>query len=221
MLRKRSREDVPAVIVADEIEKIFLARVERGADRSFARAGNWSRRQADITVGVVRRIEIQIALLDGTDGTIIQSRRIDDRGVALQRNSFFQPLGKYTRNDRPLVGRRSFLLHQRGERDDGVQLRGLRADIRRKLRIDHAAKPRQHCRDNACGSDSAREAVRVGKKITLQRHRLRSQIMNRRTLLGGAEKFFGIDIELLAQNARHIEAVGAFGDDDGVKEDVA
>jgi len=45
--------------------------------------------------------------------------------------------------------------------------------------------------------------------------------MNRRTLPGVAEKFFGTDIELLVQNARHIEAVGAFGDDDGVKEDVA
>ena len=211
MLRKRSREDVPAVVVADKIEKIFLARVERGADRGFAGAGDRPRRQAGITVRVVRRIEFQVALLDGTDGASMQSRRIDDRGVALQRNSFFQTPGEHTRNHRPLARRWSLLLHQRGERDDGVQLCGLRADIRRKLRIDHVAKARQHRRDHIGGGHAAREAVGVRKKITLQRHRLRSQIMDRRTLLGRAEKIFRIDIELLAQDAHHVEAVGAFG----------
>jgi len=178
MLRKRSREDVPAVIVADEIEKISLARMERGADRGFAGARNRSRRQAGITVRVVRRIEFQVALQDGADGTMIQPRRIDDRGVALQRNSFFQALGKYPRNHRPLARRRSLLLHQRGERDDLVEFLGLRVDIWRKPGIDHVAKTRQHRRYHARGSHTAREAVGVRKKVPFQRCRLRSHVMD-------------------------------------------
>jgi len=174
MLRKRSREDMAAVIVADEIEKIPLARVERGADRGFARTRDRSRRQAGITVGVVGRIEFQVALLDGTDGTIMQSRRVHDRGIALQRDSFFQPLGKYTCNHRPLARRRSLLLNQRGERNDLVKFLGMRADVGRKPGIDHVTKPRQHRRHHTGGGYSAREAVGVRKKITFQRRRLGS-----------------------------------------------
>jgi len=178
MLRKRSREDVPSVMVADEIEKVSSAWVERGTDRGFAGAGDRSRRQTGVTVRVVRRIEFQVALQDGADGAMIQPRRIDHRGIALQRHSFFQALGEHSRNHRPLMGRRGLLLDQRGERDDLVQLLGLRADFRREPGIDYVAKPRQHRRHHARWSHTAREPVGVRKKVTFQRCRLRSHVMD-------------------------------------------
>jgi hypothetical protein len=113
---------VSAAVVADEIEKIPGLGIERSANRSLARTGNRARRQPGVAVRVVGRIEFQVALRDGTDGTMIQVRRINHRGVALQWPAFLQTPGKHTGDYRAFARRGGFLLHQRGESDDVVQL---------------------------------------------------------------------------------------------------
>ncbi len=76
------------MIVADEVEEFVAPRADRRSDGGFARVADGPRRQADVTIGVVRRIEPQVALRDGYRGTIgeaaIKPRRIRHRGVAFE-----------------------------------------------------------------------------------------------------------------------------------------
>ena len=120
MLCKGSGKNVAAAVVADEVEETQGCGFERGPDRGFAGAGNRPGRQARVPIGIVRRIKLQIVFGDGPDGTMIQPRGVNHRGVALQSHSFREPIYEDTGHDGTLAGHRGFFLDQRGERDHVV-----------------------------------------------------------------------------------------------------
>ena len=55
---------MPAMIVADEIERIARGGRQRGTNRSLARIRDRTRRQSGVKISVVGRIELQITFLN-------------------------------------------------------------------------------------------------------------------------------------------------------------
>ena len=152
---------------------------------------------------------------------MIQACRINDRGITLQRPTLLQTPGKHAGDEGTFAGCGSFLLHQRGEGDDVVQLLGRCPEVRGKLGVEHVAKARQHCRHYRGGAHTARESVRVGEEIAFERGRLRVEVTDRGGLLSDAQEFFGLKAQLLVEDAGHIEPVRAFRDDHAVEVHIA
>lgn len=121
VLRKRRREDVSAMIVADEVERTARPRVERGAQRGFARRADGPGGQARVAVSVIGRVKLKFLLGDGAGGgVVIETRGVDHRGVTLERHPRGEAAQEYAGDHRPLFRLRRLLLDQRGQRQDPV-----------------------------------------------------------------------------------------------------
>jgi hypothetical protein len=178
-----------------------------------------------VKVRVIRRIEFEVAPLDGRkrvfEHVMTQPRHINDGGIARQSHALFQSSLEYTRDHRPLhrVGR--FLLHQRCQGDHVAQSSSRTVDIRLELRIQESAKTRHHCFDHRLSRHAARKAVRVGEKVSFEGRRLRIEIANRRSVLREAEKLGRIHTQGLLKNFGDVESVRAFRNEHRVEVDIA
>jgi len=217
MVCKRSGENVAAVIVADEIQKIGPGRVECGKDGCGARIGDGPRRQSRIPVGVVRRIGLQIALKNRTDGAPGQARGIDHSGITLQRHSFGQPLGEHTGHEWAFIGGGRFFLHQRGECDYIVEFPGGSPGLLRDNFLDHLAESPDHCGHDRASGHPARKTIGIRKQIALERLRVGIKLPNFFHVFTGAKEILRTHTQVLMNNARDVEAVGAFGNDYGMQ----
>src|SRR5439155_23395246 len=113
VFRKRAGKNVPAVVVADEIERAAWGGIEGGADGRFPRRADRSRRQPGVTVGVVRQGQLEVALGDGAGGRlVVQSGSINHRRVTLQRHSGFKAPDEHSGDERPLGGSRRLFFNQ-------------------------------------------------------------------------------------------------------------
>jgi hypothetical protein len=90
----------------------------------------------------------------------------------------------------------------------------------RKPRASDVAETRQHRDDHGCGTDTAREPVRVREEIALQRGRPGIEIAYRHSLLSDSEELHGIDAKPQLENPRDVKAVRALGDDYWMKENI-
>ncbi len=217
VLCKRLGEKVPAVIVADEIQIIGRRGIERGADGGGARVGDGPRRQTCVTVGVVRRIELQIALKNRTDGAPGQARRIDDGGITLQGHAFGHPLGEDAGHEWAFIGGGRFFLHQRGEGYYIVEFPGGSPGLRRDNFLDDLAESPDHCGHNCACGHPARKTIGIRKEIALERLRVGIKLTNFLGIFTGAKEILRTHTQVLMNNARDVEAVGAFGNDYGMQ----
>src|SRR5438445_6051958 len=78
------REEMPAVVHRDEVQVTCLGRLHGGPQRGRSRVADRPGRQAEIAVGVVARVDLQVILAQVPVEGVAHRKRVDDRGIALQ-----------------------------------------------------------------------------------------------------------------------------------------
>ena len=109
-----------AVRLSDKIQIICFGGRQRGFERRDARIRNGAGRQARVPVGVVSVVARQIGAIDRSAIALLQQRRINGGGIAIQRHPLAQPVFIHGRDDRPVLGPPGFLFDQRRERHDFI-----------------------------------------------------------------------------------------------------
>src|SRR6185437_16425918 len=99
------------ISIADEIEKITRGRMHGRFQRRFPRVPNRSRWQTSMDVGVIRRLELHVLMMQSTAVISLQLLGIDDAGIGLQRYFFCQAIVINAGHYSALLGNSGFLFH--------------------------------------------------------------------------------------------------------------
>ena len=112
MLLKGPTEEVTSLSISDEIKVIGGRRVKCRAEGGFSWIGNGARRQAPVSVGVVRGLKMKVIAVELAVVGSSENQRVRDCGIALQRLAFAQTVFEHTRYVRPLLRARSLAFHE-------------------------------------------------------------------------------------------------------------
>ena len=87
-----ARKEMAAVIPGYEKEMFNGSRVQRRIDRSQAGISNGAGWEPGVSIGVIGRIEIEVALIDNSVKGFHPADRVDDGGITLQPHAALQPI---------------------------------------------------------------------------------------------------------------------------------
>ena len=167
-------------------------------------------------VSVVRRIGIQVRLIDRPPIAPRQQRCINHRRVGGQRHSLGQAILKHARHQRTLLFDRGLLFNQRGHRHHtvSVPLQAQRGSRRTKLF--------HHRRHHLERRRSPAKLVGIGKQISLQRRRAGIEVGDQCSI-SHRRRFEGLFAAQLRRfhPRRNVEYVGTFRNRHRNRENIA
>jgi hypothetical protein len=104
--------------------------------------------------------------------------RVDHGGIALQSHADSQPVGVNGRHEGPLCRAAGFLLDDRRQRDELVDVQPSRLGLRAERRRQHFLEPFHHACDELRRGRAARQRVRIREQVAFEVARRRIEVMD-------------------------------------------
>src|SRR5215469_11466529 len=99
-----------ALGIGYKIEVIRVRWMKRGFERTASRIGDRTGRKAGVTVGIVRRLEDHICMMQSATVGTRKQLCVDDAGIRIEGNMFGQPIVVDAGNQGTLFWNRGLLL---------------------------------------------------------------------------------------------------------------
>ena len=160
------------LIVADKVKIMRGCRMNGRQDGGFPRIADGAGRESGMDVGVVGRLEIQVALSNGRGRQVGHLGRVGNRRITLQKHLFLQTEFEDLRHNGAFVRVRRFLFNQRCQRHDLVKCFAGLAEVLLKILSQDFAETSQHRHCDVRGRGVVFKPISVREQVTLKRGRL-------------------------------------------------